>query len=72
VFEHFQLATVQRRKDLGNCPIGLCLQLKNAIATFFGCHQDGVRRNEPDTGEIRVELYECFRLVQGMIKSITN
>ena len=70
--EHFQLATVQRREDLGHCLVGLCVQLKNAIATFFCGGQDGVGRNEPDTADGGVKFHECLGVIQGVIKSISK
>jgi hypothetical protein len=47
VLENFQLAIVQRRKGLGYRPVGFCVQLNNAIPTFFGGGQNGVGRDEP-------------------------
>lgn len=70
MLQEFELATVQRRKDLGHCPVGLCVQINNAIATFFGCGQNGVGRDEPDTAENGIKLYERLRLVQGVIKGV--
>ncbi len=53
------------------CPVGFCVQLNNAIATFFGRGQNGVGRDET-----LIKLYAILGrirlvgLVQGMIKSV--
>src|SRR5881394_486224 len=61
--EKFQLLTAHRGENFVHCPVGFCVQINNTGATFFCRDQNGVGRNEPDTAEIGIKLYERFRLV---------
>lgn len=41
--EELQLIASQRGKELVYCPVGFCVQINNAIATFFCRSQNSVR-----------------------------
>ena len=43
--------------------LGFAYKSTTRFATFFGCGQNGVGRDEPDTTKMGVEFYKCFRLV---------
>jgi hypothetical protein len=68
--EKVWLITPHLRENLVYCPVRFRILINNALAAFFSRGQDGVGRDEPDTAESGVKLYERVRTVQRMIPRV--